>query len=281
MLSVICQQSAEQKPSFFFMSSDFFQGHSLTQLKTTDERFKLILSKGDTIQILDVKETAGTPLVLSPELFVVQSPPWQPSALLFYDNKLKALGNAPAKEAKDIASFIQAYRPDYLPHSIRIDGAKFSHLHSGVYFNEQNLISCAGKTVKLANPALLPVTKASSVVKNGALIHFDVKSEALSAYALDTGAKLWSNTSFFKAYKGNVRYNVNSYNLVYGVDETTKELSLGVAVGKHKTQVSIFNYDTGEHVATEVISSALFPIFVGGRNYLIWEEGFYKIVTLS
>ena len=281
MLSVICQQSAEQKPSFFFMSSDFFQGHSLTQLKTTDERFKLILSKGDTIQILDVKETAGTPLVLSPELFVVQSPPWQPSALLFYDNKLKALGNAPAKEAKDIASFIQAYRPDYLPHSIRIDGAKFSHLHSGVYFNEQNLISCAGKTVKLANPALLPVTKASSVVKNGALIHFDVKSEALSAYALDTGAKLWSNTSFFKAYKGNVRYNVNSYNLVYGANETTKELSLGVAVGKHKTQVSIFNYDTGEHVATEVISSALFPIFVGGRNYLIWEEGFYKIVTLS
>ena len=281
MLSVICQQSAEQKPSFFFMSSDFFQGHSLTQLKTTDERFKLILSKGDTIQILDVKETAGTPLVLSPELFVVQSPPWQPSALLFYDDKLKALGNAPAKEAKDIATFIQAYRPDYLPHSIRIDGAKFSHLHGGVYFNEQNLISCAGKTVKLANPALLPVTKASSVVKNGALIHFDVKSEALSAYALDTGAKLWSNTSFFKAYKGNVRYNVNSYNLVYGANETTKELSLGVAVGKHKTQVSIFNYDTGEHIATEVISSALFPIFVGGRNYLIWEEGFYKIVTLS
>ena len=281
MLSVICQQSAEQKPSFFFMSSDFFQGHSLTQLKTTDERFKLILSKGDTIQILDVKETAGTPLVLSPELFVVQSPPWQPSALLFYDNKLKALGNAPAKEAKDIASFIQAYRPDYLPHSIRIDGAKFSHLHSGVYFNEQNLISCAGKTVKLANPALLPVTKANSVVKNGAVIHFDVKSESLSAYALDTGAKLWSNTSFFKAYKGNVRYNVNSYNLVYGANETTKELSLGVAIGKHKTQVSIFNYDTGEHIATEVISSALFPIFVGGRNYLIWEEGFYKIVTLS
>jgi hypothetical protein len=139
----------------------------------------------------------------------------------------------------------------------------------------------AGKTVKLANEERLPVTKANSVVANGALIHFDVKGEALSAYALDTGAKRWSNSSFFKAYKGNVRYNVNSSNLVYGVNETSKELSLGVAIGKHKTQVSILNYETGAHVATEIIPSVLFPIFVGGRNYLIWEEGLYKIITLS
>lgn len=281
MISVICQQSAEQKPSFFFMSSDFFQGHSLTQLKTTDDRFKLILSNGSSIQILDVKETAGTPLVLSPELYVVQSPPWQPSALLFYNDKLKALGSAPAQDAKDIASFIKAYRDDYLPHSMRSDGAKFSHIQSGVYFNEQNLISFAGKTVKLAHEERLPVTKANSVVKNGALIHFDVKGEELSAYSVETGAKLWSNTSFFKAYKGNVRYNVNSSNLIYGTDEASQELSLGVAIGKHKTQVSILNYETGAHIATEIIPSVLFPIFVGGRHYLIWEEGFYKIIQLS